>query len=82
MRDHNIGSFQKSGALLWTPTSRALIKRTPTRRDPQFMVGPSSPTWRNATARERLLPEALNLQLGSVPLAVTVGRLGALIFPN
>ena len=28
------GSFQKSGALTWTPSSRALVIRTPTKRTP------------------------------------------------
>ena len=29
-----IGEFPTSGALIWTPNSRALITKTPTRKDP------------------------------------------------
>ena len=31
------GRFQKLGLLIWNPNSRALIIRTPTKRDPQFI---------------------------------------------
>ena len=42
----SFGRFQRQEALSWSPNSRALISRTPTKKDPQFI---ETALWRGST---------------------------------